>query len=186
MECVLRKMGIADAEFVDPAIAKGLPTAAGRVHLYKGTNYAGGAIIDNATPKESALTETATVMDSYDVILFPCQGGEAQYNSGNGFPNTLGNLLTYADNGGRVFATHFNYTLLYTNGTATTGFEASANWALNKGSWQGPFTGNIQTSFPRGLALENWLDQTIVNGPPLGQIPVNVIRNDFTGAVAPP
>jgi hypothetical protein len=187
MECVLRKMGIADAEFVDPAIAKGVPTAAGRVHLYQGSNYAGGAVVDNATPKESALTESSSVMNSYDVILFPCQGGEAAYTSNRGFPNTLGNLLNFANDGGRVFATHFNYTLLNTNGTATTGFEASASWALNKGSWQGPFTGNIdaQATFPRGQALANWIHQPVVYGGTYGQIPVDVIRNDFTSATAP-
>jgi hypothetical protein len=187
MECVLRKMGIADTEFVDPAIANGVPTAAGRVHLYQGTNVAGGAIVDNATPKESALTESPSVLDSYDVVLFPCQGGEATYTADRGFPTTLPNLLNFADDGGRVFATHFNYTLLYTNGTATTGFEASANWALNKGSWQGPFTGNIdnQASFARGQALANWLHQGVVYGGTYDQIPVNVIRNDFTSATAP-
>ena len=187
MECVLRKMGIADAEFVDPAIAKGAPTAAGRVHLYQGSNYAGGAIIDNATPKESALTETSSVMNSYDAILFPCQGGQADYTTKRGFPNTLTNLLNYANDGGRVFATHFSYTFLYTNGSATTGFEASASWAVNKGSWQGPFTGNIddQVTFPRGQALANWLNQPVVYGGTFDQIPVSVVRNDFTSATAP-
>ena len=34
---------------------------------------------------------------------------------------TLGNLLNFANSGGRIFATHFSYTLLYTNGSATTG-----------------------------------------------------------------
>jgi hypothetical protein len=187
MECVLRKMGIADTEFVDPAIAHGLPGATGRVHLYQGTNYAGGAVIDNATPKESALTETSTVMNAYDVILFPCQGGQAAYTSGRGFPNTLTNLLNFANDGGRVFATHFSYTLLNTNGTATTGFRASAAWALNTGTWGGPFTGNIddQATFPRGQALANWLHQASVYGGTFDQIPVSVIRNDFTSATAP-
>jgi hypothetical protein len=193
MECVLLKMGIDQSEFVDPALntgtrrhpGNGLPTATGRVHLYQGTNYKGGAIIDNATPGEGSLTETAAVMDSYDVILFPCQGGEAQYSNGNGFPNTLGNLLAYANAGGRVFSTHYNYTLLYTNGTATAGFKATANWNVNNGSWDGPFTGNIDTSFARGQALSSWLHQASVYGGTAGQIPVNVIRNDFSSAVAP-
>ena len=186
MECVLRKMGIADTEFVDPAIANGVPTATGRVHIYQGSNLAGGAIIDNATPLEPKLTETSsTVMDSYDVILFPCQGGEENYAK-KGFAGSLGNLLNFANAGGRVFATHYSYALLYQNGTATTGFEASANWAVDKGSWGGPFTGNVQqVSFPRGQALANWLHQPVVYGGTLGQIPVDVIRNDFTSAVAP-
>ena len=53
MECVLRKMGIATSEFVDPAIVGGVPTAAGRVHFYEGSIVAGGAIIDANTPTET-------------------------------------------------------------------------------------------------------------------------------------
>ena len=82
MECVLLKMGIAQAEFVDPTIVDGKPTAAGRVHLYQGSIQSGGAFIDANTPKESALTETASVIDSYDVILFPCQGERGRLHLG--------------------------------------------------------------------------------------------------------
>ncbi len=82
MECVLSKMGIATTEFVDPAIdGNGVPTAAGRVHLYQGSIYLGGAIIDGNTPTEDALTENASVMDSYDVVLFPCQGSAGSYTA---------------------------------------------------------------------------------------------------------
>src|SRR5262249_5394207 len=66
MECVLSKMGISTAEFVNPVISGGVPTAAGRVHIYQGSIYNGGAIINAATPTEKSLTETATVMDAYD------------------------------------------------------------------------------------------------------------------------
>ena len=61
--------------------------AAGRVQFYQGSIYNGGAIIDANTPTESALTETASVMDSYDVILFPCQGLNGSYTAANGWPN---------------------------------------------------------------------------------------------------
>ena len=185
MECVLLKMGIAQSEFMDPAISNGVPTAAGRVHFYQGSIVAGGAVIDNATPKEAALTETASVMDSYDVVLFPCQGGAGTY-SGKNWPNTLSNLLNFGDDGGRIFATHYHYDLLHTNGSATTGFEASANWTVNGGSWAGPFTGNVDQSFGRGQALASWLYEAPVNASTtLGQIPVSVIRNDFSSVNAP-
>jgi hypothetical protein len=186
MECVLRKMGIAQAEFVSPAIAGGVPTAAGRVHFYEGSIEAGGAVIDANTPTEDKLTETASVMDSYDVILFPCQGAAGSYTAAHGWPNTRGNLVTYANDGGRVFTTHFHYDLLDGNGT----FSGTANWKPNNGSWGNYYSdptypGFVDQTFARGVTLAAWLNQPIVYGPPLGQIPIGVIRNDFTSVNAP-
>jgi hypothetical protein len=181
MECVLLKMGIAQSEFVDPAIANGAPTAAGRVQLYEGNVYAGGAVIDKNTPNEGALTGTASVMDSYDVILFPCQGGAGTYSAG-----AKSNLVTYANDGGRVFATHFHYDLLHGNGS----FSGTANWTLNAGSWGNLYSDPtydtfIDQTFARGVTLAQWLNQPIVYGGTLGQIPVGVIRNDFSAVNAP-
>lgn len=186
MECELSKMGIATSEFVNPAITSGKPTATGRVHLYQGSAIRGGAVIDAVTPTESALTEVATVMDSYDVILFPCQGGAANYNAVNGFPNTRPNLVTFTNDGGRVFATHFHYDLLIGNGT----LSGSANWSPGAGSWgnyygDASYISNIDTSFGRGSVLAQWLNQPAVYGGTSGQIPVGVIRNDFTSVNAP-
>ncbi len=198
MECVLLKMGIDPGEFANPVIAGGLPTAPQRVHMYQGSIVNGGAVIDGNTPTEDALTEAASVMDAYDVVLFPCQGGAAQvctgtghnktctigYQAGNGFPNTWANLLDYTAAGGRAFTTHFHYDLLDGNGS----FTGTANWTPNAGGagWQGPDTGYINTTnFPRGSILAQWLNQPAVYGGTLGQIPVSVIRNDFS-AVNPP
>jgi hypothetical protein len=187
MECVLLKMGIARSEFVDPAIAGGVPTATGRVHLYQGSNYQGGAVIDGKTPTEASLTEASTVTNAYDVILFPCQGGQADYTAARGFPNSLGNVLHFANAGGRVFATHFSYTWLYTNGSGNGSFAASASWTVNNGTWAGPLAGYVddQSTFPRGQALAKWLNQAVVYGGTYGQIPVDVIRNDFSSANPP-
>jgi hypothetical protein len=180
MECVLLKMGIAQSEFVDPAIAGGVPTAAQRIHMYVGTNQAGGATIDANTPGEAALTESASVMDSYDAILFPCQGRRGNYGPPN-WPNTYTNMTNYANAGGRFFATHFHYDLLQPN----PAFSPTATWTLDTGSWNGPFTGFIDQTFARGVTLSQWLNQPIVYGGTYGQIPVDVIRNDFSAVTAP-
>ncbi|MGO9712467.1 MAG: hypothetical protein ACLQBL_26640 [Polyangiaceae bacterium] len=191
MECVLLKMGIAQSEFVDPAIAGGVPTAVQRVHFYEGSIVSGGAVIDGATPTEAALTETATVMDSYDIVLFPCQGGAGDYDKHNGFPNTLGNLINYTTAGGRMFATHFHYDLLDGNGS----FSGTAKWKLNNGTWGDYYGDPTYTTdiigatppptFTRGQTLAQWINQAEVYGGTYGQIPVGVIRNDFTSVVAP-
>jgi hypothetical protein len=185
MECVLLKMGIAQSEFVDPTIVGGVPTNAGRIHMYEGSIVAGGAIIDVNTPKEAALTETATVLDSYDVVLFPCQGGAGDYDKANGFPNTLSNLINYTTDGGRMFATHYHYDLLETNGS----FANTATW-VNGTSW-GNYYGDpkynsiIDQTFATGVVLADWLNQPIVYGGTFGQIPVGVIRNNFSAVNAP-
>jgi hypothetical protein len=186
MECVLSKMGIATSEFVDPAVVGGVPTAAGRVHFYEGSIVAGGAIIDANTPKENALTETASVMDSYDVLLFPCQGDAGSYTAANGWPNTRSNLITYTNDGGRMFATHFHYDLLDGNGT----FSGTANWTPNAGSWGNYYTdpkynADIDQTFATGATLAAWLNQPVVYGGTAGVIPVGVIRNDFSSVNAP-
>ncbi len=82
MECVLLKMGINQAEFVDPNLSGGIPTSAGRIQLYVGQIVNGGAFIDGATPTEGALTESATTMNSYDVVLFPCPGWPRELHRG--------------------------------------------------------------------------------------------------------
>jgi hypothetical protein len=181
LECVLLKMGIDPGEFVDPAITGGKPTATGRIHMYQGSIYDGGAIIDSNTPTEAALTESSSVMDSYDVLLFPCQGGPGTYNTANGFPNTLTNLINYTAVGGRAFTTHYHYDLLRGNGS----FNGTANWVNDKNDDNGPDPGYIDTSFARGLTLAQWLNQSIVYGGTYGQIPVSVVREDFTSVNAP-
>jgi hypothetical protein len=180
LECVLRKMGIADSEFVNPALdSAGNPTAAGRVHFYQGgyqaVNGAGGAIIGKSgTPNESQLWGSQTTLNAYDAILFPCEGGEDDENAAD-----QDRVISYANAGGRVFATHFSYVWLYNRAP----FSSTATWAINSASYSQPFSGFIDTSFPKGQALAQWL-QGVGASTTLGQIPVNVVRQDFTAVAA--
>ena len=192
MECVLLKMGIAQSEFVNPNIVGGVPTAAGRVQFYRGdgetgidnqANPAGGEIIDTTTPPEDDLVETASVMNSYDAILFPCKGGEALYDAANGFPNALGNLINYGTAGGRFFTTHYSYVWLFQNGA----YASTATWEVNNQSYKDTqeFTGFINQGFPTGPILSQWLIQpAVAASTTLGQIPVNVVRNDISAVGA--
>ena len=74
-----------------------------------------------------------------------------------------------------------HYDLLNGNGS----FSGATNWALGSGSWGNyysdtPYNSFTDTTFSRGSALSNWLNQASVYGGTLGQVPVGVIRNDFT------
>jgi hypothetical protein len=167
LECVMRKVGIDDAEFTNQ-------NGTGRIHIWVGSG-SGGATI-NGSGTENTLVGSQANLNKYDLVLFPCQGGQYDKTA-----SQLANLKNYANAGGRIFATHYSYVWLYTNSP----LSSSANWAANQGNiWDDPNTGIIDTSFPKGQLLAQWL-MLVGASTTLGQIQVNTLRNDFTGVVAP-
>ena len=125
LECVLRDMGIADTEFTDD----------------NGTvNPEGASICTRAAtmrPLERRsmlplrpkplLMGTATdssLLNSYDMVMFPCQGGADDQATATGATN----LLNYANAGGRVFATHYSYAWLDPGSPYDSLFPPVANW----------------------------------------------------------
>jgi len=183
LECVLRKMGMDQAEFTKP-------DGAGRVHLYHGNGAVGG----KNSSQEDDLVTNVTELEKYDMVLFPCWGGQ------NNKPLTSQqNLIKYGDEGGRVFATHFSYTWLASVGGvgsemdgAPTGtppepapWVSTATFNVNEANYDNTgMTGIIDQSFPKGAALAQWL-QGIGASTTMGQIPISYIRRDTDAMVAP-
>jgi hypothetical protein len=106
LECLLRKLGIDDAEFTSA-------DGGGRIHLYAGSGGAnkfkaglnGGANFADAQPFWSKLD----TLKKYDVVFLSCEGDQ---NPGTKPPEALKAMHDYADVGGRVFASHWhNYWL---------------------------------------------------------------------------
>jgi hypothetical protein len=168
LECVLRKMGIDDREFVaGVSSGTGNPKKInGRVQFYLNN----GAVAKTATPAMSVLTDNVGVIDAYDAVLLACEGQETLRSDPG-----LTNLRNYAAAGGRVFGTHYNYTWIRDN-NGTTNYSAgsifedwgtSANWSnanLGYGSSLSPsggdytpYAGYIDTSFTKGKAFDAWL-----------------------------
>jgi hypothetical protein len=162
LECVFRKIGVVDAEF-------SAPSGTGRIHLYRGN----GAAFPGS-PNEDALWSDPAVLNQYDMVLFPCQGFHAEKD-----PAVLQNMIDYADAGGRVFATHFSYVWLYD----AAPFSSTANWDPGVGS-PSDQTGYINTTFPKGQALAQWL-VNVGATTTFGQIPLKSLRQDFVGVNAP-
>jgi hypothetical protein len=174
LHCVLRKIGIDDGEFTNPA-------GTGRVRFYADN----GAVISGSTPAASTLYGTAAELAKYDMTLFECVGSQVPKAAAD-----QNRVINYANAGGRVFATHFSYVWL-TNSDGTAGsstapkpFFQTADWMVNQGSYTsatGLVDQTVQGDMPtqaRRIAFANWL-QLVGASTTLGQIPVNVVRHDF-------
>jgi hypothetical protein len=180
VECVLRDVGIADAEFTDDN-----GTTGGRVHLYQG-DHAAGAEISASTPSETVLMGTPATLDGYDMVMFPCQGSTTAQTTGN-----IDNLLGYTSAGGRVFATHDSRYWINTTETVATGpnagatYSGVANWNNGQAT---PANGvaTINTGFTDGATLAQWLQNAgLSSGGILGQIAITTLRHDLNSVIAP-
>jgi hypothetical protein len=170
VECALRKVGILDSEFTDPS-------GAGRINLYQGSGKP-GAEIDASTPTETTLEASQAAMDAYDAVMFGCQG--AEYAETAAHQTTL---IDFANAGGRVFATHFEYVWLYNDAP----FSGTAIWNINQAApTPDPGTGIVDQSFSKGVQLAQWLDLLSVGASTtLGQVAISTLRHDQNGVVAP-
>jgi len=181
VECVLRKMGISDSEFTDPV-------GGGRINLYTGSGGAGSAI-DPATPTQATLMENQNLLNSYDVLMLPCQGTPNNNVDsdirGTGKPTSLlgqqelANFINFANSGGRIYSSHYSYAWMYNNPP----FNSVVNWAPNS-SQLTTGTATVNTSFNAGLTLSTWL-QNIGASTSSGQMNLDTLRVDQNG-VNPP
>jgi hypothetical protein len=172
LECVLRKIGIADSQFSNPS-------GNGRVRIYLADpSTAGqGAPYNASTPDETTLWGTQAAINQYDLVFFACQG--AEYDK---LANQQQVVINYANAGGRVFTTHYGYVWLFND----TPFSTTAQWNVDQFPFftSDPETGYIVTSFAKGMTLAQWL-QYIGASPTFGQMQVATLRDDFT-AINPP
>jgi len=175
LECVLRDMGIADTEFTDDN-----GTTGGRIHLYTGS-ASSGVEINASTPTENTLMGTATnssLLNSYDVVMFPCQGTP----SGQANPAAAANLLNYANAGGRIFATHYSFAWLNPGVPYDSDFPPVANWGSGPNPIDGPAT--INTGVNDGATLAQWLLNSGASTA-YGQVNLTNTRNDLTAIIPP-
>lgn len=137
-ECILRKIGIDDAEFTPPS-------GEGRVHLYKGA----GSTVPGA-PAASALWGNVDTLKRYDILALPCQDNPGAKPDAAG----LGNIARYADQGGRAFVTDLSQDVVS---------KGPADWRTTAtfgggGIYRNP--AHVDESFPKGKALAEWLFAT--------------------------
>jgi hypothetical protein len=178
LECLLRKIGLDDAEFT-PA------SGDGRVHLYQGGGYTqtqvdGGATQHNAAGQFAAtlnggasftqadqLWNDVNKLKAYDMLLMACEG-DPDRNVETKPQAALDAVFQYANLGGRVFASHYHdYWIDRSNPplvnppspTPTATFPQTGIWVdpYQVQRPTSPALGTIDTSFPKGAAFKDWL-----------------------------
>jgi hypothetical protein len=157
LECLLARMGIDSSEFVGGADPNK------HIHLYTGYN---GAVAPTPTPSSySGLWDSKAHIEQNDIVLLSCEGRETTDANNQAITSAdQGVLQQYANDGGRVFASHFHYAWLNSGPFAT---PALATW--NTGTQDISANGTIAQpgavvqklpngqAFPEGAALQTWL-----------------------------
>jgi hypothetical protein len=177
VECVLLHMGIDPAEFTDDT---GSVNPSGRIHLYKGGGSAGAAI-SASTPVESTLTSNSSTLSGYDMVMFPCQGGEYVQSS-----SPLANIVSYANSGGRLFTTHYSFVYLDSDSPVDAQFAPVADWTTTAEQQINSGVGTVSTNFSDGATLAQWLQNAgaTVAGS-MNQINISTLRTDVGRVIAP-
>lgn len=178
IECVLLDMGISPSEFTDD---NGSINVGGRIHLYRGSS-ASGAQINASTPSQTVLMGDSTIMNGYDVVMFPCQG-----NANNqATPAGATNLLGYANAGGRIFSTHYSYAWLDPDPPYSAQFAGVADWTVTAEQQIPAGTGTVNTGFTDGATLAQWLQNAGATlAGTANQISLSTLRTDVGSVIAP-
>jgi hypothetical protein len=149
LDCLLRKIGIADSEFTNDS-------GNGRVHMYVGGADSGSMGADRLmsgamfAPAYSTLFANYNKMAGYDIMILQCEGSQLESQK----EPYLGNMMRYANGGGRIFADHLHSVWIR---RGLPPWPATADWIGVGDDLPTPTTGTVDTSFPKGAALADWL-----------------------------
>ena len=182
MQCLLRRIGIADSEFGNPGGTR-------RVNLYHGASYnsttatsryANGfnGFTTNGTrnfPEETTLYGSSTgtnttTLKGYDGIVLTCTGVDDK--SGSPYANYTDDVKAFADSGGKLFASHWHHSWLH---KGPTPWPSLATFNDNAGQDDDEVTEYINTSIPQGANLAAWL-KAAGSTSPLGRLNVKASR----------
>jgi hypothetical protein len=147
--CFLRGIGLDASEYT-------APQGGGRLDVYAGQGgpglTSGGTAGACATANPVCpLWASKSALEYYDIVLLACEGGTYdQYKPAA----SLQYMHDWLGEGGKVFATHFQY---YWFQSGPTDFQNVADWlGFSLGTGTGNYT--IDNSFQRGTLFAQWLD----------------------------
>ncbi len=163
LECLLRKIGLDDSEFTPE-------TGGGRVNLFAARGMTTSAYAPTLNGG-AAFTPAATFWEDpaafkrYDMVLLSCEGMQYPMDKS---PNARAAVMAYADQGGRLFASHWHNIWLQ-GGPAP--WSEVATFTNTQQTLPNNYVGDVQTSFPKGNALADWL-VNVGASTTRGQLPI--------------
>jgi hypothetical protein len=186
LECFLAKVGIATSEFTHPS-------QSGRVHVYQGCGSNSGdpcgpqlaAANGGPVPEKGAagsLLDSQTELNKHSILVLPCEGGtKADSPSYYGSDTQVNRVKTFADAGGRIFATHLSDKYLWHQADVGGGpqdiYPNTVNWKTddnmftNTGNIGSTEQGVVNTTAPRAQGFYDWMASPGVNGLTFGRVP---------------
>jgi hypothetical protein len=179
LECLVRKLGIDDAEL-------GTDGGAQRFHLYADNGAGGGQGANKFAAgypggngnfaNSTTLWNDTNKLKNYDIVILSCEGGQHPETKSKA---AMDALKAYADFGGRVFLSHW-HNIWIEGSTQGGGNQAPDVWAGANGvaTWN-----NSPTTFdtppdvideinnPKGMSFATWM-VNVQGSPQRGQIPI--------------
>jgi hypothetical protein len=158
LECLMRKIGIADSEF----------SSTGRVHLFQGMGGSSGP----GSMDAYAFWANETALVQHDIVLNSCECAPYDRDTeGTAYQS----MHDYLSAGGRMFGTHYHYNW-FAPPTGPSDFQTTASWGAANGIGP-PFY--INTTIPKGVALNAWIQNVWSSAaPPNGQINLDYSAED--------
>ncbi|MGZ6091810.1 MAG: hypothetical protein ACXWUG_07290 [Polyangiales bacterium] len=165
--CMLPKIGIDTSEF-------GVAGSASAVHFYS----AGGASGPPGMSDAKVLWNSLDQLKKYDVAIFSCEG-EENYKFATVAPTkddaSIKAVTDYLSAGGRIFTTDFQY--VWYKYSPDPALKSSAT--IPGGAPLGVFTVNLDTSFPKGKALADWM-KFVDPSVAYGTVPADTVFANYT------
>jgi hypothetical protein len=192
LECFLRRIGVADAEFTNPE-------GPGRINLFHDTSGAASYAAGDAYPPVSTLRASLDALKAYDIVLMSCVGSQSDGRLVTA--QNKADLQAYLDAGGRAFLEHYHHAWLrggnesmdieYARKYTPTPFPPVATWVpATDPNYDGGHAGasapyTVDTSFPKGKDFADWLE--FVGASPTGHAAIDLydVKHPAMAALPP-
>ncbi|MGE0870539.1 MAG: carboxypeptidase regulatory-like domain-containing protein [Kofleriaceae bacterium] len=174
LECLVRKLGVDDAEFTTDA-------QGGRIHLFNGNGakefepgFAGGS---GEFPAATTLWDTAAKLSNYDITIFSCEGDQ--------YPETKSQTAMqavhdYAGLGGRVFMSHWHN--IWIGGDRDDASHGLPDWkSIVQFDYEAEQPDTTQLTVvdetaPKGMVFASWLEHVGASPVMRGELQVKSPR----------